>query len=248
MFDQISLLPVPVQITVVIGNLFLLGFILYIGAKFGLKFRGKGFALSFGNEKDENNSPHSKCKNSHDAIECLKDVRKIESDIYELKYQKLMKRQMDFVESASKEGVSKLLRIYTSLLKRKGQENPIKTESCQSYILILKVLETRITDLARFFMKENHLAEKSEPEFESYIESRTNDIRFLVTDTLNDLYYYDRDITRAELYDINEDQFPDFIHIIRECFIKCRMVGFDIQRSVKELENQVEAIFLRFMP
>jgi len=249
MIPQLSALPVFVQIAVIIGVFCLIVVGLYFGAKFGLRITGKDFSLSFGKDQPKKTGPrHSGCRNCQDAIDTFRRVREVESLIFEYKYRKLMKRQMEFVESGSKQAINKLLRIYTSMLKAKGHDNPIKTESCQSYIMVLKVLDQRIVDLCRNFMRDNHLAEGSEQDFEGYINSRTQDIRFLVTETLNDLYHYDADIKRSELYDCNDAEFPEFSRVIRESLIRCRTVAIEINQVVEVMKIEVDQLFLKFMP
>ena len=48
--------------------------------------------------------------------------------------------------------------------------------------------------------------------------------------------------------DANEIEMSEFKHTMRECFINCRMVAFETQKIVQELESEVEQIFLKFMP
>lgn len=250
MLKIIEALPVSYQVLIFNGALIALLIFVYVAAKYGMRITGSksGFSLSFGQKKkDAKKSPHGCCDNRYDALESMKSIRKIEREIIELKYLETIKQQMDIAEGLIKSAMTKFLKIYTGLLKKKGNLDPIKTNSCQSYILLLKIIENRLTDKVRFLIRENHFAEKTEQEFDAYIDSKTAELISLVSETLNDLYFYDEDITRAELYDANEDRTLEFEHISRDFFQGCRRIAITMSEKIDLLESQSSEIFSRFV-
>lgn len=221
--------------------------VFYFSAKFGLRFTSgsDGFSFSFGNK-----GPRAKKKIKKTGwivVESMRKIREIERRIIEIRYMETIKKQMGIAEGAVKSIITESLQSYTSLLKNKKHKDPIKTTSCQSYMLLLRVIEHRLVDKLRLYVRENHFAEKTEVEFDSYIESKTKALIYLISESLNNLYHYDEDITRAELYDANKEKIRIVEHILLDCFREFRISAIDSVEKVEKLESKINSIFSEFI-
>jgi len=227
MFDFFNTLPVAVQIVIINAAFLLCIAILIIGAKNKMKLTSKFFNLSFGAQKDGCN-----------IMRLLETSWESAWRKFEIKHIDSVKLQMNQVESSVKLLRNLLLKTYCSMLSEAGHDDPIQSDSCKSYSIILKLVEERLIDKIRFYIRENHLAERSTQEFDVYIRQRSVELRLYITDLLNDLYYFNADIKRNELYDANTKHNFAFDEIIKNSFEQCRTIAADTNNQIKRMESK----------
>jgi len=208
----------------------------------------KGLSISFGvKKKNKKINTHAGCKYLPSVIFALNKVRDIEGKLYEIKYNEKISSQMDCVEGSVKISMNFLLKNYIFLLKEKGFIDPLRTAQCQSYVLLLRLIEYRIISKMREYVRKNHLAERNETEFDSYVDTRITAIHLLLNESLNDLYHYDDIVSRAEIHDVNAKTDHDFKDEFKKCFHKCRVISIDIKKKIELLEKESNSIFSMFL-
>ena len=202
-------LPQTTQIVFIFAAVILIMAGYYLIFRRGIKIGKRGITIA-GNGFVPESSPHANCKHRHDAIDTIRGIYKNSDERGRVRDIDGMKQQMDLAELFAKRMTSELTHVYLKALQEKGIEDPVSTSSFASYENVLIILESRLIAEVRHYIKENHFVEKSGKEFDSYVSTRIRQLIDLSSKTLNDVYLFKKDITRAELYEKNKERRKDF--------------------------------------
>ena len=189
---------------------------------------------------------HSKCPKVGHALEMIGRLWELQDRRLELKYISSMKEQMNIVDSAVISAISKMMAIYLKTLQDKGEGNPIETKSYQSYAVLLEIFKERWTSKLRSWVRENHFADRDRREFGDYASRKSIELYQHSTQWMNDLYFYEESVTRAELYNANLKSKPELLSKIVEALFDCRDVAINVKADINIIRIEVDEIFSHF--
>lgn len=243
----VELAPV-LQGAIVLSTAILTAIFLFVIFTRGLSVKSKLGNLTIGDSKKEDpTSPHATCEHRHDAIDLLETVFKNSDERRYMKDIDAIKRQMEIAEDYVKQVIALMTRVYLHTLSAKGHADPASSPGFTSYSKnVLPIVECQVVSKIRTFVRENHFAEKTEREFEEYIEARSKQLREFVSHMLNDIYLYRDDITRSELYEANEKRMPEFKEYIRNFLLDCREIAVEVNQLVNTLNEEDKRIMSMF--
>ena len=78
------------------------------------------------------------------------------------------------------------------------------SEDFRLYKMCLRIITDDMREYFEMIFRENHLAEKTEPEFQIYVDNSTKEIVQMATDTLNE-FYFGKTITRMAIFKANKE-------------------------------------------
>lgn len=237
----------------------ILGVLVY-SIRHGLKINSKFLDLSFSpgtpkiEPKDNTKtvrekarvSHHANCPYKYEALDFIRTISENERKITLIKEKTTVKKEMELAEESLKKLTSLFSTTYLKLLKDLGHEDPVSAYSYQSYRKTLELLECRMKEKIRFFVHENHFAERTEQNFVEFIATRTDTLSNFVTEVLNDIYLYREDITRAQLYDANSANIDEILKIMKEFFYGCRDISKGAESKIRTLEAMNAYVWNKF--
>ena len=184
---------------------------------------------------------YKKAEVSHKITELKKEL-----DSTKIENSDLLKDQMDYAERKGKTIIGLCQKIYLKELEIKKITSVTKSHSYSIYRLLLTSAVRRDVEvLLRAYFKTTKLLKATDTEYRLEKEEQIKSILQMVTDILNEEYFYDVDITREELYDLNmsihgkiKDEFEDILGEARK-LVKEKYTGYE-----KELEVCIEKLNL----
>lgn len=206
---------------------------------------GKGeFKIGNGDKKLDTRppSPHRNCIYKRDIVYLLNKTTELVQQKYLLLNVTQVKQQMKYAEQKIEQIRSMLQKIYLQRLETKGVKELIGSISFTSYRLVLREIQYRFKDILRDAFRDNHFDEMTENGFNDYIKDKFHYMMSEFTELMNDLYYYQEDITREELYTFNKESLSKVKEIIIEIFQNARGVAVDNKIKLLALDEELEKI------
>jgi len=227
-------------------------FVLLVVIIFGKKIRGVSIAGKKVIEIDEGTAakrltPHQSCPHSPEVAIAMKAQRVLVERNAGLMGETLYE-QMVLVENTIEIVVAELREVFLRLLKTKkgGKNGLIASLEYDHYQKCLTIIRHEARVLCKRYLNENHLAQKTEPEFENYIKLRTKAIIASVTELLNREYAL-KSPSREELYDANEAIEADIADMISGAIRQCRQISIAAQKEGEENERKISEAFGPFI-
>lgn len=243
MFTMIMKWPIEAQI--IIAVLFSGGLILAIIK--GVRIKRKDLSIDFGSSKKKNNfrdgypvdkdgkeiSPHAYCPYNADAM------LKIEKLLFHFDSRRDVRneaiaRQMDAMESYLDELKARMSEIYLFALSEKNIEDPVGTKDYKSYLNIIEIICSRMKGVLREYVRINGFHKMNETDFRHYVDEKKEILSVRVSAILNDIYYYNMNVSRADLYEYNKSKEASFGDLVEKAFSKCRKINMDYEKKLQE--------------
>jgi hypothetical protein len=149
---------------------------------------------------------------------------------------------MNLVEQTLIEFISIEDKIFIKKLKEKI-DNPDQIErEIFKYKLIIKQINTILKDKIRCYVKENHLAEKSEQDFYNYKRTKFLTLLETIKDYV-DMFYEDRyfSLTLAEILILHDNNNSMFSNCFDNMFNQLRVISKGFNKKIEEMEKKLIA-------
>ena len=249
MFKWLSSLPVWFQIVFSIVFGFSILYFVFLAIKKGIKIKTKDNALSIGNGEsvEEYKSPHASCPHSKDIIILLNESFRLMQEKFYIQYTQKLKDQMNFAEQQIDQIRSLFQRAYLRELEKRGVKSLVDSCSYLAYRTTLFEIQNYVIIHIRQSLRENHFNEMSNTAFDNYIDNKFEFIKSSVTDLLNKLYFYKEDITREDLYDINQSIIPDIRSLFVEMFKTVKQIAIDYDMKLNELDAKLAQLIGKYV-
>lgn len=208
--------------------------VVYFLSKKGIKATSKLFSFSVNSSdaKEASKSPHISCKHNADAICVLKKIQKHTFEKLRLVNIIGTISRIDLSSIYAKRLVSVLAQNYLKILSEKGVSDPSSTLSFSRYKNVLSVLEYRIFAELKYCSSDTYFIDLPDEGYRSYVETKINQLSVLITDILNDIYTYNNQVTRSELYESNMKISRNLESTIEDFFFNCRQISSDIKKKM----------------
>jgi hypothetical protein len=212
-----------------------------------IKLIARGFNVGLFKFKGEKNNEcpgsHVECHRHNDVMIVVSKTAEVTN--FELTGSKidLIQEQMDYADHVMNNLLNKLQAYYIEELKKRRPEMPItKSDDFLDYEKTLELFKARLMNSFRKFCKQNHFSEMGEDEFENYRNIKARSLMNEGSKYLNDLYMYQVNITREDLYKINEPHIPEFLNTIKDIITNARKVA--IRNKIEIIEKNKELLEL----
>ncbi len=246
MFKWLMVLPIWFQIAFVIVLLALVIFALIIIGKKGFHLITKKGSLNIGNEIDDEiasaKSPHENCPYKKDIVILLNKTNEIYQEKYNIKNREQIKSQMDIAEQKVEQVKGFFQKVYLKRLEEKNLSDIVASTSYHSYRLVLSEIQYLILNRIRYFFKENHFDDYNEPHFHMYTENKVEFIKTELTDLFNQLYFFKENISREELYKINQSIINKVTPMVFEIFESARFIAVENKLKIKECDEKLQEL------
>jgi hypothetical protein len=255
MFEWLSALPLWFQIVFsvvaiagvlysVVNVLRISVFVIQKGLKFGL---GKNHLVIGGSTEAQPSSPHATCPHKADVVVLLNESTKIQYEKYMLEHVSQIRDQMNYAEQKSDQIRGMLQTIYIRALEEHGIVKVVGSISFASYRLVLKEVQTEMLSKFRHSFRENHFDEMTEAAFSVFIQDK---FQFFVSEgceLLNDLYFYEADLTREELYKKHQEALPKLKEMFTEIYQTARQISIDYKVKLYELDERLNKLVDKYI-
>ena len=152
--------------------------------------------------------------------------------IWLIKTKQTLYEQMNIVEVTHSAVLFKMTEIYRCL-------NPSPND-LQHYELLIAKIESKCKSFIRKWLKENHYSERSDENFELYIDEKVTFLLELIIKELNTFYRDDMfsSVSRETLREENTLHLIDYSKSKwHKMFIDCRRITVSNEKKVKKLEE-----------
>jgi hypothetical protein len=180
---------------------------------------------------------HSECPLYHDYL----SMRRASMELAVAPY-RLVRDQMTKWEDAEDEIKDLLFKRFLNFLEVNNvpgiEKHLIDHPEARDYVLVTKYALTRLKGKARFYFRENHLADMSDDEFREKKRERTTQIINLLFKEMNSNFPASMRTTRDEAFKHAQDIVPQLERIIYDTFEKARSMAFASQERMSNLEKE----------
>lgn len=157
--------------------------------------------------------------------------------------QTLLKKQMDNSEGPLEEARAKLYGIYRHERRLGLEKTGLTTDEARfrldndiethTHALQLKGVHGVLRNEIRTFFRDNHLADKSETEFEAYVEKRKKQMWTVLVETMSEHWFSGMtDPSRSDLFDVHEVNKDAIFRIMEDIFREGRQIAVKYQESM----------------
>lgn len=160
----------------------------------------------------------------------------VTSEIYHIKDIEILKEQMKVVET----NIKRISFMANDIMY--GIIDPIvgdvkTTNYYTNFQNVNDNISVRVKDLMREYCVQNHFTDKTEIEFQKYIEDRQNDAYKVIVSMFKDRYPQQKTIMNTE--DIKK-LCPKINDCIRNILTECRQIAFKKEEDMRVLKEQLE--------
>ena len=239
-WDFVVTWPVWIQILSII----LLILFLFLIVKNGIDISRGKFKISIGekHEHSKEESPHKNCPYSRDIVILLNDLDKLRSERWQLLYIEKTRDQMNCAEQKAEQAKAALQIKYLSILSEKNIPQVVSSNSFLAYQIVLKAAYFEVLRLLRQSFREDHFDEMGEKDFSNFVTDKIDYILSYGTDLLNNLYFFQEDITREELYNKNMDIVPKLKEIAVDVFDSARKISMENKVKIMAIDEKMDKI------
>ncbi len=192
-------------------------------------------------------SPHSSCKNRSDIVLLLHETDKILYEKYSLKCVEQIRTQMNYAEQKIDQIRSSLQLLYLELLEKKGITKVVGSISYNFYRLVLKEVQIEILKKYRQAFRENHFDEMTEIAFMGYTNDKFDFFRSETIEIMNNLYFYEEDISREELFKELQSHMPRLKEMFVEIFQSARQISLDFKIKLLECDERLQRLVDKYL-
>jgi len=205
--------------------------------------------FSFGKVKvspsDSDDDQKSEVLNGYDSCFRKKDFYLVSTISYESAKKRIdierfdtLAEQMSFADQCISEIRQAMRSKFLSLLKEitGKSEGLISTHESSNHILVMKVLVYELKDVIRRKMQENHLADKTDQEFENYIEVNIRYLNNVITTILDDNYPDNVNPSRERVYETNMQMGREMDNLLEKVLRRARIIA--IEKNNLSLEEE----------
>jgi hypothetical protein len=214
--------------------------------KAGFNLHAGDNSLTIGTEH-KMKSPHATCKNRSDIIILIHETDQILHEKYSLKYVEQVRSQMNYAEQKIDQIRSHLQLIYINLLEKKGLEKIVGSTSYNFYRLVLREAQTELLNNYRQSFRENHFDQMSELVFTNFINNKFDFFRSETIEVMNNLYFYEEDITREELFKELQSHMPRLKEMFVEIFQSARQISLDYKIKLLECDERLQRLVDKYL-
>lgn len=255
-FSSILGVSAPVVVIILPILLVIVIYTLVTGRSFTMILADKTFSFGGKQKQDkkevaENEDSCATCVKKELYVERAKYIVKEHLGLaYDLK-RNLFIQQMNFAEEKVAELRILICRVYSRRLAQILQSDVIQAKATKDYKLYRMViyhimLQNVKDDIIKKALKENHFLELTESEFKQYKSRKSNLIVDEISERLDVLYSTDCQISREEVFSLNEGIKVETVEIIHSIFDNAREVSriFNgkIMEHQKKTEQQLEEV------
>lgn len=207
--------------------------------KKGVNIKAKGVEIGNGGRQ----VPHDKPVTAKDVLLVVEWTTLTSRKISHMEEIQLIKEQMNYAEAQMGEVRDTLRRTYLKLLKSiKGDSTGlIQTHESHDYENIMKILTTVMIDEFRVIFRENHLVDRNELDFETYIRAKKEHFNTRITEVLNDIYPPDTKPTREELYEENIKNMAHVLDIFENVIRQGKYISVEYNKRKKDLLDELDS-------
>ena len=240
------LLPIWFQIALCIVLFLLVIFSLVIIIKKKISITTKKGTLSIGKGeiKTETNvkSPHANCPYKKDIVILLLKNNEIIQEKYNIEHREQIKCQMDMADQKIEQIKGLFQKVYLQKLEEKNLPDIVASTSFNAYRLVLEDIRNLMLDRIRYFLKENHLEGYSDSNYHLYTENKIEFLKTELTDTFNRTYFFKENISREELYKINQAISNKVLPLIYGIFESARFIAIENQLKIKKCDEKLQEL------
>lgn len=161
----------------------------------------------------------------------------------------LLKKQMDNAENPLDELRSKFYGLYRHQRRLGLEKSGMTVDEARFQLdadkdtflhsLQLRGVHGALRNEIRAYFRENHLADKSEAEFENYIEKRKKQVWTVVVNAMNDYWFPGMiDPSRSDMFDVHEESRDSLLRIVEEIFREGRRIAQDYRAEIASKESR----------
>lgn len=240
---NLTQIPVFVWLIGVVGLLIIIYFAAMKIIEFGFSLKDFKFK---GTKKNENcPESHIECSRHNDVMILLDKSYEVSN--YEISLMKMetIREQMDYADHVMTNLLNNLQAYYIKELKKYMKDEVVtKSDDFLDYEKTLELFKNRLMGSFREFCRQNHFIDKNEEEFDKYRHTKALSLLNEGSKYLNDLYMYQKHITREMLFEINAPHIPEFLKTIKDIITNARQVSIKNNSILKdkkwELANLIE--------
>lgn len=244
MWSWLASLPWIASTAIILTTVLGACFVVFMIIKFiySASFENKKFKLSF---RKNNNAPdsHAVCPNVSSILALFHEFDEYYTWKHEIEYLLILSDQMRESETFIQSSYDLLLSSFIELIREKKGNNVNIFEQVEykAYLCILNIEKNKVQSFFRRFFKENHMAEKSEKEFEEYKKDRVAQI--IATNKAFFEEHYFANIFTPSVMEVNAIHVPLYAQIevyLGKAFDKARDISIDYQKEIIKKKKVID--------
>ena len=242
------------QITQMITVVFLMG-LGYLAIKNGVNFTLGKFGISFRNKlkKQKINYEYASEDNPHFGCPNMPHLYLLIADLTDLIFKKsqltigtgLLRTQMDYAKMKGDVIIGIIQKVYLNELMelREGiSSNLVKSVSFSIYNLILAMIKENILEMFLQYFENNHLYRMTSSEYKDYKEEKIITIFQKVTTLLNENYFYEEDINREKIYEVNMKKVNEVSKLFDDIFDKAYELSKENHDTIDKINCEMSKL------
>lgn len=243
---NITQVPVYVWLIATFGILFIIYFAAMKIIEMGFSF--KDFIFKGTNKKENCPESHMECSRHNDIMIVIDKSYEVSN--YEISLMKMetIREQMDYADHVMSNLLNNLQTYYVRELKNYIDDATVtRSDDFLDYEKTLDLFKRRLMSSFREFCRQNHFIDKDEEEFDKYRQTKAVSLLNEGSKYLNDLYMYQKHITREMLFKINEPHIPEFLATIKDIITNARQVAIKNNAKLKEKKWELATLLESFV-
>ena len=191
--------------------------------------------------KNNENPLHGFCPKQVDAINFIKFSEDVRNKQFILKYLESIQQQMNIAEQSLTEFLYIEDKIFIKALKEQTEDQEKIEHEIYKFKLMMKHISYIIKDKIRSYIKENHLSEKLEEEFNNYKKTK-NAAMLEIIKSYIDMLYDDRyfSVSLAKILILHDENKTLFFDCFDSMFNQIRKISIDTSKKIEDLEKRLE--------
>ncbi len=190
---------------------------------------------------------HENCPNFTSITVILERVMEKSDKIFRIKYGETLYEQMNDAELMWADTKDTLKDNFAKTFEEENKGDASKEEklfAIKYYSLTIDNMEVEMLGLIRRWMRKNHFVEKSEIEYQAYIEEKTEQLHHKMSRLFDDRYdedvlLVDREMLRNTM---TSRSMPIISKRVQKFFLRARAVSIEKAKVIEKIEGEIHTI------
>ncbi len=197
-------------------------------------------------DEEEVKNPHMECEHYEDYKNTLFNLAKLGFKLGMLETkQELIDCQLDYAVKKGDGMIGIMRSLYLSKLaeKRGSSDDVTRSRSFILYEIILEdIVQSKVYVILKTIFRRKYFADLSEAEFRIEKEDSIKSIMQKITEIIDKKYIYDDEISRVELFELNNTKKQEIINEFNDIFDQSRVFAFDHKKKIDELNEKIQLL------
>ena len=192
-------------------------------------------------------SMHESCPNFTSITVILERVMEKSDRIFRIKYNETLYEQMNDAELMWVDTKDVLKDNFIKTFDEENKDDATKDEKLLAinyYTMVIDNMEVEMLGLIRRWMRKNHFIEKTELEYQAYIEEKIEQLYNKMSRLFNERYDEDVSLVDRKILrnNMNTRSMPIISKRVQKFFLRAKAVAIEKLEKIKKIEEEIHTI------